>query len=432
MCEGSEIGEEYFYSVPSSMHALLLHGTLMDEMADIVNGLGASNPFFPVVFYLFLLISSLTVMNMLIGVLCEVVAAVAATEKEESSVAYVKWQIRDIMKKGGLDLDGDGMISKEEFVKILDNPQATRTLSNAGVDVFGLIDCADFIFGDDGAEDEGANEDAEPVQLSFADFMEVVLQLRGTNVATVKDLVDLRKFLTVTCKKLDEKVVRLTKDSERMNAWMVKMSKGISGLVADQASERESRRQASTLTTELVLPQETCESEALGVPQAHQVDVVSASVVSAPAAIIVPSVANAVASAGASAVANAVASAGAALKEGLFDQINGELDQLRQYVDTELTAIMQDLKVMSRQPDVRRYEPLHTTQSNLSVRLPSIDVSVPDLPQDSKADFKAQYDNEAIQVPESLSLRTGSSSMCPGAELRCLGADQRRQATCGL
>ena len=59
-------------------------------------------------------------------VLCEVVAAVAATEKEESSVAYVKWQIRDVMRRGGLDTDGDGMISKDEFCKILDNPQATK------------------------------------------------------------------------------------------------------------------------------------------------------------------------------------------------------------------------------------------------------------------------------------------------------------------
>merc|ERR1719487_2529548 len=121
----------------------------MDEMTDIVTVLIDHSIILVCVFYFFVLISALTVMNMLIGVLCEVVAAVAAAEKEESSVCFVKWQIRQIMKEGGLDLDGDGLISRDEFVKILDNPLATRTLSNAGVDVFGLVDTADFIFGSD-------------------------------------------------------------------------------------------------------------------------------------------------------------------------------------------------------------------------------------------------------------------------------------------
>lgn len=45
---------------------------------------------FVFVFYIFILLAALTVMNMLIGVLCEVVSAVAATEKESITVQYVK------------------------------------------------------------------------------------------------------------------------------------------------------------------------------------------------------------------------------------------------------------------------------------------------------------------------------------------------------
>merc|ERR1711920_807805 len=54
----------------------------------------------------------------------------------------------------------------------------------------GLVDFADFIFDGDGC---GAEED-EP-ELDFPKFMDVVLQLRGSNNATVKDVVDLRKFV---------------------------------------------------------------------------------------------------------------------------------------------------------------------------------------------------------------------------------------------
>merc|ERR1712226_1354872 len=46
--------------------------------------------------------------------------------------------------------------------------------------------------GDEAAEGE---DDEEDVGLDFPHFMEVVLQLRGCNSATVKDIVDLRKFI---------------------------------------------------------------------------------------------------------------------------------------------------------------------------------------------------------------------------------------------
>merc|ERR1719409_660151 len=53
------------------------------------------------------------------------------------------------------------------------------------------------------------NGDVKERSLDFGDFMEVILQMRGTNVATVKDIMDLRKFVSVTTKRLDEKLVCL-------------------------------------------------------------------------------------------------------------------------------------------------------------------------------------------------------------------------------
>jgi len=72
-------------------------------------------------------------------------------------------------------------------VQILENGDAVRCLQDVGVDVVGLVDFADFIFEADGV--------AEEAELEFHEFMNVVLQLRGSNTATVKDIVDLRKFV---------------------------------------------------------------------------------------------------------------------------------------------------------------------------------------------------------------------------------------------
>lgn len=61
-------------------------------------------------------------------------------------------------------------------------PEAARIVSEIGVDVVELLDLSDFIFKDQ-------------VELTFADFLHLVLSFRGTNGATVKDIVELRKFL---------------------------------------------------------------------------------------------------------------------------------------------------------------------------------------------------------------------------------------------
>merc|ERR1719163_2231847 len=85
-----------------------------------------------------------------------------------------------MLKDSGIDEDGNKHISQAEFEMLLLNPEAARTIQEIGVDVVGLVDFADHIFQDG-------------VELSFVDFMELVLQLRGSNGATVRDIVYLRK-----------------------------------------------------------------------------------------------------------------------------------------------------------------------------------------------------------------------------------------------
>jgi len=186
----SDAGDNFFPNVSQAMKSLLLGGVMPDQ-AELITGVGDVHPVMFVLIMIYILLAGLTVMNMLIGVLCEVVSVVSAVEKETLLVNYVKDTLQTMLRSSGLDADCDDKISKEEFDQLLEKPDAARALQEVGVDVIGLVDFTDFIF-QDGKE------------LSFPDFMDVILQLRGTNTATVKDIVDLRKLVVSEFQKISE------------------------------------------------------------------------------------------------------------------------------------------------------------------------------------------------------------------------------------
>lgn len=194
----SSIGPKYFASIPASMYTLLVAGVFFDNLDKVITEVGEAGYVFAALFLLFIALATLMVMNMLIGVLCSVVDAVAATEKEEMLVSFVRSKMREVVRR--LDKDGNMMIDKAEFHKILDEPEALNALTEVDVDPIGLIDMIDFIFSnDDGDGDK---------ELALQDFMDLVLQLRGNNTATVKDMVDLRKFILKALKRMEAHIYR--------------------------------------------------------------------------------------------------------------------------------------------------------------------------------------------------------------------------------
>eukprot|EP00928_Gymnodinium_smaydae_P085475 TRINITY_DN6896_c0_g1_i1.p1 TRINITY_DN6896_c0_g1~~TRINITY_DN6896_c0_g1_i1.p1 ORF type:complete len:558 (-),score=84.11 TRINITY_DN6896_c0_g1_i1:166-1839(-) len=170
-----------FPSMPITLAFLLLNATLPDHAATWTDLFDVS-PLLAWLFLIFTLFSFVTVMNMLVGILVEVVTCVAAVEKEQLNLTFVKERLEHMLQAVGVDTDGDGFVNKSEFKTLMFDEIAVRTIRSLDIDVMGLIEILDFIFLDvDG--------------LSFSEFMDLVLHLRGNNPATVKDVVDLRKFL---------------------------------------------------------------------------------------------------------------------------------------------------------------------------------------------------------------------------------------------
>merc|ERR1719343_955275 len=185
------------------MSTLLLGGILPD-FAPTTHDFAAEEFFFAVFFFMFILLAYVTIMNMLIGVLVEVVSVVASVEKETNQVAAVK---RVLLKwTPEADRDCDCLIAVEEFKNMLNNDGCAKDLNDVGVDAIALIDHADFVF---------RNKDT----LTFSELLTVVLGLRGRNDTKVQDLVQMRKFLHVEMQRIEASLeslhVSLVGDSSR-------------------------------------------------------------------------------------------------------------------------------------------------------------------------------------------------------------------------
>lgn len=192
LLSGSDVGTLYFDGIFPSMLTLTCSGTFFDNFTDLVDALGEVGWVYLMLFLLFVLLAALTVLNMLIGVLCEVVSAVAATEKEDMLVNFVKGRMKAVIRN--IDKDSNGLISRKEFEQILGDPKAVLALVEVGVDPEILIDNIDYIYEVINSDDED-DCPAEEVVLDFGAFMEVIMQFRGSNIATLKDIVDLRKHM---------------------------------------------------------------------------------------------------------------------------------------------------------------------------------------------------------------------------------------------
>eukprot|EP00931_Biecheleriopsis_adriatica_P087534 TRINITY_DN6199_c0_g5_i1.p1 TRINITY_DN6199_c0_g5~~TRINITY_DN6199_c0_g5_i1.p1 ORF type:complete len:693 (+),score=161.84 TRINITY_DN6199_c0_g5_i1:95-2173(+) len=203
------VSHDFFRSVPISMNTLLLSGALPDQ-AGLIDDMQAESPAYYLLMLAFLFFASLTVMNMLIGILCDVISAVSEIEKEGILISGVKEQLQQLMKEKNLGNEEHGM-NRLHYEQLLLNPRAAKVFEHLGVDVFGLVDVADILFADDADK-----------EVSFQDFMECVLELRGSNTATVKDVIELRKLISKEAQETNRKNQQLMAHAMRVQVQAAK------------------------------------------------------------------------------------------------------------------------------------------------------------------------------------------------------------------
>jgi len=152
-----------------------------------------------------------------------VVFEVTRNEKEDSSLLLLKTTLLALLEV--YDKDNDRSIGIEEFDLLMANPETGQILRRFDVDASGLLALRDAIFeyiecpdtptsprsdrslGGRSSLVEGSSQQSlttsfsrpsvcerERKKLSFGEFIEVILRLRGGKSATVTDIMDLREY----------------------------------------------------------------------------------------------------------------------------------------------------------------------------------------------------------------------------------------------
>merc|ERR1719162_498261 len=130
------------------------------------------------VFVSFIALSAFCVVNMLIGILCNVVDRVAETERDEADVRYLKSTLLELLDC--FDEDGDRTLTKLEFENLMRNPVTKKVLTRFGVDSDDLLSMKDSLYEHSEILSQ-AKFGARPTVLdegglSFAEFMHVVFR----------------------------------------------------------------------------------------------------------------------------------------------------------------------------------------------------------------------------------------------------------------
>jgi len=189
----SEMIKGRFGSVLVSMRSLLLYGVFMDSTGSFVERVWEELGQFPgLMLILFVFLSSYTVMNMLIGILCEVVSGVTQEETQKSELLTLRSGLMDILEC--YDADGDNSIGKEEFQMFMQNPEVREALTKFGTDVQGLVSLSEVIFQEEGT-------------LGFEELLNVVMRVRGAHTSRVTDIVELREYLRLKLNRIESKLL---------------------------------------------------------------------------------------------------------------------------------------------------------------------------------------------------------------------------------
>merc|ERR1712232_940704 len=128
---------------------------------------------------MFILLTSVTLLNMLVGIMVQAVDVLSALEREQRVVNSLNEEICRFLDAH--QLSEQGVLGADEFRLLISDPPAVKFLADVGVDVMALVGYMDFLFKDGKKYKSG-------------ELIDMLMELRGTNLCTVKDIVTLRRW----------------------------------------------------------------------------------------------------------------------------------------------------------------------------------------------------------------------------------------------
>jgi hypothetical protein len=189
----------YFDSVANAMLTLFLRVAMADNIYDLFREVTSEGLLPTLALATMLVLGSIMIMNVLIAVIVEGVAEVAEYERVYMQIAVVETEVKQILQvqqgMGNCRDTSQLHVSKKDLLSILRTPSAVLGLVDLGLDVHVLAEMSGHLFRDV----DGSDQD-----LYFEEFIAALLQLRGNNKATVKDIVDLKRYFVAAFTSIDE------------------------------------------------------------------------------------------------------------------------------------------------------------------------------------------------------------------------------------
>jgi len=177
--EVAGLPEELFGTMEKSMRHLFIMGTILDDITLACNYIRGSKKSFSMMFAFisFVLIASFTMLNMLIGILCEVVCATGEGERHKNTEASVRDAITNLFKQ--MDVDNNGEISRSEFLMMRRDRNVMQALAGLDVETKHFEMYAEVMFKED--PDSG-----EAPTFDFEKTIGMIMRLRpGTKVSSL-------------------------------------------------------------------------------------------------------------------------------------------------------------------------------------------------------------------------------------------------------
>lgn len=185
-----------FGSMGKSMKHLLIMGTILDDVTYCTDTIRASENIWMLLFFLlYILFNSFTMLNMLVGILVEVVGATADGEKERFAEEHLQITIKALFKK--LDKDSSGLITRSEFVQMKGSRTVMKALEKLGITDSQFSKYADLLF----------ENNVEGVD--FQNLLTLILKLRPGTPVSALDFAAFRQVSTSNVSRIRARVRRV-------------------------------------------------------------------------------------------------------------------------------------------------------------------------------------------------------------------------------
>eukprot|EP00930_Biecheleria_cincta_P004185 TRINITY_DN105082_c0_g1_i1.p1 TRINITY_DN105082_c0_g1~~TRINITY_DN105082_c0_g1_i1.p1 ORF type:complete len:586 (+),score=68.83 TRINITY_DN105082_c0_g1_i1:49-1758(+) len=199
--------ENYFSSLGHSMWTLLLQGTLLDDISTPLNDLSEQREWTLIVTFLaYVFLSSFTLLNMLLGMLCDVISNVTTAEKHALAESELEESILAILECYDTD-EAKGFICQTAFTTLTQNPEFIRALKKFNVQVDDVCELEEVIFdkhshGHDNEPDPSASP--RSALISFRELLDIILRLHDNSGATVNDIAGIQRHVAQLQERLDK------------------------------------------------------------------------------------------------------------------------------------------------------------------------------------------------------------------------------------